>query len=106
MSDEELDALRAIKMQQLRMSLQKESKEQKPPSVELFSTPTCPFCYMAERYLTEKKIPFQKYDVSRDHAAAKRMILATGQTGVPQLHINGQWIIGFDRQAIDEALGL
>jgi len=35
---------------------------------------------------------------------AKRMVAGTGQSAVPQLFINGQWIVGFDRRAIDEAL--
>lgn len=102
--DNELMGLRALKMQQLRMGLAKAEGKPASRSVELFSTPTCPYCHMAERYLMDKKVSFQKNDVSRDNAAARRMISATGQTGVPQLCINGQWIVGFDRKAIDEAL--
>ena len=103
MSDD-ISALRALKMQQLRMGLNKSESPLASRSVELFSTPTCPYCSMAKRYLMDKKISFQENDVTRDHAAARRMISSTGQTGVPQLHINGHWIVGFDRKAIDEAL--
>ena len=104
MDENELIGLRALKMQQLRMGLAKPKGPPAQRSVELFSTSSCPYCHMAERYLMDKKISFQKNDVSRDNAAARRMISATGQTGVPQLCINGQWIVGFDRKAIDEAL--
>ena len=104
MIDEELMGLRALKMQQIRMGLEKPNASGKSTSVELFSTPTCPYCHMAERYLLDKKVSFQKNDVTKDEAAAKRMISATGEMGVPQLHINGHWIVGFDRKAIDEAL--
>lgn len=102
--DDELIGLRALKMQQIRMGLAKFGDKAAHRSVELFSTPTCPYCHMAERYLLDKKVSFQKNDVSKDDAAAQRMMSATGETGVPQLYINGQWIVGFDRKKIDEAL--
>jgi len=102
--DDELIGLRALKMQQIRLGLDKFDSKPAHRSVELFSTQTCPYCHMAERYLLDKKVSFQKNDVGKDQAAAKRMIDATGEMGVPQLHINGHWIVGFDRKAIDEAL--
>ncbi|MDE1798311.1 MAG: glutathione S-transferase N-terminal domain-containing protein [Candidatus Micrarchaeota archaeon] len=74
------------------------------PAVEVYSTPTCPYCHMAKQYLQSKKVAFKDIDVSRDMAAAQRMMAATGQVGVPQLRINGEWIVGFDRPAIDRAL--
>jgi len=102
--DEGLMGLRALKMAQMRAGLEKPDAKPAHRSVELFSTPTCPYCHMAERYLMDKKVSFQKNDVSKDNAAAQRMINATGEAAVPQLCINGHWIMGFDRQAIDEAL--
>ena len=104
MSDDELFGIRALKMHQLRMGVEKAAAKSPHTIVELFSTPTCPYCHMAEQYLTAKKISFKKNDVSKDLAAAQRMISATGHTGVPQMHINGQWIVGFDKNSIDEAL--
>lgn len=102
--DNELMGLRALKAQQMRMGMEKTQAPGTAPQVEVYSTPTCPYCVMAKQYLTAKKIPFKDIDVSRDMASAQRMMASTGQMGVPQLHINGQWIVGFDRRAIDEAL--
>ncbi len=103
--DNELMGLRALKAQQLRTGLEKaKTPSRRPPLVEVYSTPSCQYCQMAKRYLMDKKIPFQDIDVSRSHLAAQKMVMETGQTGVPQLHINGNWIVGFDRHAIDEAL--
>ncbi len=34
----------------------------------------------------------------------KQLIKTTGQMGVPQTEINGQWIIGFDPNSIMDAL--
>ena len=103
--DREVSAIRALKMAQMRMGMgTPKSGASAAPLVEVYSTPSCPYCHIAKQYLQSKKVAFQDIDVSRDPASAQRMMNATQQTGVPQLHINGEWIVGFDRKAIDEAL--
>jgi glutaredoxin-like YruB-family protein len=74
--------------------------------VKVFSTPTCPYCYMAKSYLKEKNIPFEDIDVSQDQAQARAMVERSGQMGVPQLWIDDQLVVGFDKPAIDMLLGL
>lgn len=73
-------------------------------SVIVYSTPTCPYCQAAKRYLAAKNVPFQDIDVSRNRAAALEMIRKSRQQGVPVLDINGEIIVGFDRPRIDAAL--
>jgi len=73
-------------------------------SVIVYSTPTCPYCQAAKRYLAARGIPFEDIDVSRNRAAALEMIRKSGQQGVPVLDINGEIIVGFDRPRIDAAL--
>lgn len=73
-------------------------------SVIVYSTPTCPYCRAAKRYLASRGIPFEDIDVSRNRAAAIEMIRKSGQQGVPVLDINGEIIVGFDRPRIDAAL--
>ncbi|MEM4554652.1 MAG: glutaredoxin domain-containing protein [Candidatus Anstonellaceae archaeon] len=72
--------------------------------VIVYSTKTCPFCIMAKRYLTQKGVKFIDYDVGSDQKKAFEMIAKSGQMGVPVLDIKGKIIVGFDKQAIDEAL--
>ena len=74
--------------------------------VKVFSTPTCPYCHMAKSYLTEKKVAFEDIDVSRDQAQAMQMVQKSGEMGVPQLWIDDQVVIGFNKPAIDQLLGL
>ena len=31
-----------------------------------------------------------------DQVAAQKLVETTGQMGVPQTNINGQWVLGFD----------
>lgn len=83
-----------------------EEKKKKQPRVIVFSTPSCPHCRNAKRYLQQKGIRFTEVDVSRDAAAARDMQRISGQQGVPVITIGGRPIVGFDRQAIDRMLGL
>ncbi|MCX5715857.1 MAG: glutaredoxin family protein [Candidatus Omnitrophica bacterium] len=75
-------------------------------SVKVYSTPTCPYCRMAKDFLKQNNIEFVDIDVSANEQAAQEMINKSGQMGVPQLEIDGQVIVGFDKAAIKQALGL
>lgn len=72
--------------------------------IKVYSTPTCPYCKMAKAFLQEKGVEFEDINVAADQAAAKEMIEASGQMGVPQILINGKIIIGFDKAAIEKEL--
>lgn len=74
--------------------------------VTVFSTPTCPYCHMAKAYLNDKKVPFEDIDVSRDQAQAMKMIQKSGEMGVPQLWIDDEVVIGFNKPVIDQLLQL
>lgn len=74
--------------------------------VMVYSTPTCPWCIRVKQFLTDNKIPFENYDVSVDKEKAEEMIQKSGQMGVPVLDIDGEIIIGLDREKISQKLGL
>ncbi len=74
--------------------------------VKVYSTPTCPYCYMVKDFLKENNVEFDDIDVSADPEAAKEMIEKSGQMGVPVIDIDGQIIVGFDKEAIKKALNL
>lgn len=76
------------------------------PKVIVFTTPTCPHCKHAKRYLRKKNVPFRDVDVSRDRAAARDMARRSGQQGVPVVDIGGQVVVGFNRRKIDRMLGI
>jgi len=75
-------------------------------NVKVYSTPTCPYCIGLKQFLKEKNVDFQDIDVSSDQSAVEEMKQKTGQMSVPALDIEEQIIIGFDEQAIANALGL
>jgi glutaredoxin 3 len=75
-------------------------------TVKVYSTPTCPWCLRVKQFLKDGNIIFENIDVSSDQTAAEEMIQKSGQMGVPVLDIDGQIIVGFDKEKIQQALGL
>lgn len=73
-------------------------------TVKVYSTPTCPWCTVAKKYLASKNINFQEVDVSKNREAASEMVKKSGQIGVPVLDINGSIIVGFDQNRIDRLI--
>lgn len=74
--------------------------------IKVYSTPTCPYCTRAKQYLKDNNIDFENIDVSSNQDAAQEMINKSGQMGVPVLDIEGDIVIGFDREKISRALGI
>lgn len=75
-------------------------------SVTVYSTPSCPWCTTLKNFLRKNGVQFTDIDVSRDQDAARRMVSATGQQGVPQANIGGEWVVGFDQLKIKRLLNL
>ena len=82
------------------------AEKKKYPRIIIFTTPTCPHCRAAKRYLRARGVPFKDVDVSHDRAAARDMVRRSGQSGVPVLDIGGKIVVGFNRAKIDRLLGL
>jgi glutaredoxin 3 len=77
-----------------------------PKSVKVYSTSTCPFCVRAKQFLKDNNIMFENIDVSADQGKAQEMMDRSGQMGVPVLDIDGEIIIGFDKEKIKKVLGI
>jgi glutaredoxin-like YruB-family protein len=72
--------------------------------IKVYSTQTCPYCHMAKDFLKENKIKFEDIDVSEDEEKANEMIEKSGQMGVPVIDIDGEIIVGFDKEKIKKLL--
>ena len=75
-------------------------------SVKVYSTFACPYCVRAKQFLKDNNVAYEDYDVSQDQQKADEMVSKSGQIGVPVLDINGEIIVGFDKERIKKALGL
>ncbi|MBL7053857.1 hypothetical protein ISS06_01490 [Patescibacteria group bacterium] len=74
--------------------------------INVYSTETCGFCIQLKNFLEENNIEFNEFNVGSDQSAAKKMIEATGQMGVPVTEIDGEFIVGFDVNRLKEKLNL
>ena len=74
--------------------------------VKIYSTPTCPWCIRTKQFLKDNNITFKDIDVSANQTAGEEMVQKSGQMGVPVLDIDGEVIVGFDKERIKQALGI
>lgn len=72
--------------------------------VTIYTTTQCPYCVMLKNFLMDENIPFSEVNVEENPAMMQKLVNTTGQMGVPQTNINGQWIVGFDPNQIKQAL--
>lgn len=75
-------------------------------NVIIYTTPTCVYCKMAKAFFKENNIAYEEKDVVRDAAARDEMIEKTHQKGVPVIDIDGQIVIGFDKESLSALLNI
>lgn len=73
-------------------------------NITLYSTPSCPYCKLVKEYLKESSIAFNELDVSQDNESIQKMVKLSGQMGVPVIDVNGQIIVGWNKNALDEVI--
>ncbi|WP_075981767.1 glutaredoxin family protein [Bacillus massilinigeriensis] len=73
-------------------------------SITVYTTTQCPYCVMLKNFLTSQNVPFKEVNVERNPEMMQKLVNTTGQMGVPQTEVNGQWVIGFDPNRIMMAL--
>ncbi len=80
-------------------------------TIKLFALSTCPYCRMTKKYLEENAVTFEVLDVDllegdeRQDAIAEVKSLSGG-TSFPVLVVDGDIIVGFNKTAIKDRLGL
>jgi glutaredoxin 3 len=79
--------------------------------VKVYTTPTCPWCQRVKEYFKQKKVKFEEVNVAEDEKARNDLVEKSGQMGVPVIEIEKGdeepvIIVGFDQEALQEALGL
>ena len=74
--------------------------------VKVYTTPVCPWCKKVKEFLKANNVSYVEVNVSGNPEASKEMIKKSGQMGVPVLDCGGRVIVGFDENAIKDALKL
>jgi glutaredoxin-like YruB-family protein len=76
------------------------------PEVVLYTTTWCGWCRKTIAHLDQNGIRYDNRDIERDRAAYADLKRKTGSTAVPVIEIDGEIVRGFDRDRIDNLLGL
>ena len=74
--------------------------------VTMYTTPSCVYCKKTKAFFQQHHVAYTEKDVSADSAAVEEMVQKSGQMGVPVIDIDGAIVIGFDEQALREALNI
>ena len=69
----------------------------------LYTGTVCPICALIEEYLAARRVEYTKIDVDED-PEGKKAFLELGYDNLPVLDIEGTTILGYDTEAIDNAL--
>lgn len=76
------------------------------PKVIIYTTPTCVYCKMTKAFFKEHNIAYEEKDVAIDTKAQEEMTSKSNQLGVPVIDIDGQIIVGFDKEKLSELLNI
>lgn len=74
--------------------------------VKIYTTQHCAYCKAAKDFFRKNGISFEELDVEKGARAAGEMVAKSGQMGVPVIDIEGTIIVGFDKHALQHALGV
>lgn len=75
------------------------------PKVEIYTTPTCPFCHAAKSLLEEKGVEYEEITVLDPDLRAKMTERAQGRRTVPQIFIGQTHVGGYDDMAALDRTG-
>jgi len=71
--------------------------------ITIYTSDTCGYCHMAKEYFDEKGISYDEKNVSRD-ADSRKELMKMGYMSVPVIIVNGETVVGFDKQKIEGLL--
>ncbi len=87
------------------MGIYRERTEENMADIKIYTSNTCVFCKAAKQYFNEKGIEFTEYNVDKDKDAVDYLV-SKGYRGVPVINIDGEDIVGFDKEAIEAKLNI
>jgi glutaredoxin-like YruB-family protein len=74
--------------------------------VKIYTTPTCPYCKMAKKFLDDNGIKYQEFNIVEDKAAREEMKGKCNSRAVPTICFDDEVLVGFNEGQLREKLGL
>lgn len=82
----------------------------KKKNIKLYSTENCPFCFTLKQFLKDSNVEFEEIDINQNGQDREDLLEKLEKQGlrgsVPILDIDGQMIVGFDRDKICKLLNI
>ncbi len=74
--------------------------------VIIYTIPTCPWSAKAKTWIKKKKLSFEERNVAESQNGGFRdeMLNKTSQLKTPVIEINGQVVVGFDEEKLNEII--
>ena len=74
--------------------------------VKIYTTPTCPYCRMAKKFLDDNGVKYQEFDIAKDKVAREEMKTKYNSLTVPTICFDSEMLVGFDEAELKKKLGL
>ncbi len=73
-------------------------------AIEIYTTPTCPYCKMAKEYMKQKGVEFKEYNVTEDREALQELVRLTDRRSVPVIRSGNEVMVGFDHGRLEQMI--
>lgn len=74
--------------------------------ITIYTTPTCVYCKLTKAFFKEHNVSYEEKNVAVDADARREMIEKSGQMGVPVVDIDGEILVGFDKDKLSRLIGV
>ena len=74
--------------------------------VTIYTTPSCVYCKMAKDFFVKNNVSYEEHNVATDEKARQEMLDKSHQMGVPVIDVDGEIVVGFNRQELERALDI
>ncbi|MDY2630335.1 MULTISPECIES: glutaredoxin family protein [unclassified Clostridium] len=71
--------------------------------IKIYSTSWCPACIKAKKFFDMKGWEYKEINVADKHEDREEVFKVSGQRTVPVIDIDGEIIVGFDKNKIELA---
>ena len=73
--------------------------------IRIYTTPVCAYCKMAKEYFKSKDLQYEEIALVGNPDAQQLVMSKAGMVAAPIIEINGRFVVGFNREEINKALG-
>jgi Glutaredoxin and related proteins len=72
-------------------------------NVDIYTSETCHFCHAAKEFFDQNNVKYTEHSITKDPGARKEL-MKKGVMSVPFIVIDGEEIMGFDKEKISDIL--